>query len=150
MSIRAYFWVKLKNKSPIGSDLFIGSYYISPDGKKDKFDTFNVLTEEAKRFNGRGDILLQGDFNGRTGKKDDFIQPDEFLDELFDDILTQSAYTLPPRNSEDIQTNPRGEELLDFCKSNEFAIVNGRKIGNLFGKGTSLQVRAWLTMLWFQ
>ena len=27
-------WIKLKNKSPIGSDLFIGSYYISPAGKK--------------------------------------------------------------------------------------------------------------------
>ena len=98
-----------------------------------------MLTEETKRFNGRGDILLQGDFNGRTGKKDDFIQPDEFLDDLFNDISTQSAYTLPPRNSEDIQTNPRGEELLDFCKSNEFAIVNGRKIGDLFGKCTSHQ-----------
>ena len=32
-----------------------------------------------------------------------------------------------------------GEELLDFCKTNEFALVNGRKIGDLFGKFTSHQ-----------
>ena len=54
-------WVKLKNKSPIGSDLFIGSYYISPSGKKDKFDTFNVLTEETKRFQGK--VILSSPVN---------------------------------------------------------------------------------------
>ena len=45
----------------------------------------------------------------------------------------------PPRNSEDHGTNKRGDELLDFCKSNEFPIVNGRKIGDLFGKYISHQ-----------
>ncbi len=36
-------------------------------------------------------------------------------------------------------SNSRGDELLDFCKTNEFAIVNGRKLGDLFGKCTSHQ-----------
>ena len=46
---------------------------------------------------------------------------------------------LPPRNSEDQGINTRGDQLLDFCKTNELAIVNGRKIGDLFGKLTSHQ-----------
>ena len=132
-------WIKFKKKSPEDTDLFIGSYYISPSNKNDKFDAFTLLNEEIKRFNDKGDILIQGDLNGRTGQKEDFIQPDEFLDELFDGVSTQSSYILPPRNSEDSKTNARGEELLDFCKSNEFAIVNGRKVGDLFGKCTSHQ-----------
>ena len=32
-----------------------------------------------------------------------------------------------------------GRELLDFCKTNEFAIVNGRKVGDIFGRCTSHQ-----------
>ena len=53
--------------------------------------------------------------------------------------MTNCGKSLPPRNSEDNGTNSRGEELLDFCKTNEFAIVNGRKLGDLFGKCTSHQ-----------
>ena len=46
---------------------------------------------------------------------------------------------MPPRNSEDKNDNPRDDELLDFCKTNDFAIIDGRKIGDLFGKYTSHQ-----------
>ena len=71
------------------------------------------------------------------GKKNDFIQPDPFFENIFENL--PSSQILPPRNSEDQGTNLRGEELLDFCKTNEFALVNGRKIGDLFGKLTSHQ-----------
>ena len=95
------------------------------------------MHEENKSFQGKGDIIIQGDFNGRTGQKNDFIQPDAFLDDLFGGSSKELSDFLPPRNSEDNHSNARGEELLDFCMSNEFAIVNGRKIGDRFGKCTS-------------
>ena len=43
------------------------------------------------------------------------------------------------RNSEDKKTCKRGQELLDFCKSFDFLIANGRKTGDIFGKFTSIQ-----------
>ena len=43
------------------------------------------------------------------------------------------------RNSEDKNTNARGKDLLDVCKLNDFLIMNGRKVGDLFGSCTSHQ-----------
>ena len=119
-------------------DLLIGSYYVCPDNKKDKENLFEMLNKDTERFKKFGSTILVGDFNARTGEKLDFIPPDSFLEDLFDCPLSQGI-SLPPRNSEDQGTNKRGEELLDFCKTNEFAIVNGRKLGDLFGKYTSHQ-----------
>ena len=98
-----------------------------------------MLNKETEKFKTLGDIVLQGDFNARTGQKIDFIQPDPFLEDILNCPLTNCGKSLPPRNSEDNGTNKRGEELLDFCKTNEYAIVNGRKLGDLFGKCTSHQ-----------
>ena len=111
-------WIKLKNRSPDIKDLFIGSYYVSPANKKDKLDFLKLLHEESKLFQGKGDIIIQGDFNGRTGQKNDFIQPGAFLDDLFGGSSKELSDFLPPRNSEDNYSNARGEELLDFCRSN--------------------------------
>ena len=84
-----------------------------------------MLNEETERFKKLGNIILQGDFNARTGQKIDFIQPDPFLEDILNCPLTNCGKSLPRRNSEDNRTNKRGEELLDFCKTNEYAIVNG-------------------------
>ena len=47
---------------------------------------------------------------------------------------------VPNRNSEDkVPADHRGKELLELCKSLQLVILNGRKIGDLFGKFTSLQ-----------
>ncbi len=126
-------WVKVKNRSD-KKDIFIGSYYVSPENKKRKQDLFALLIEETERLRDKGD------FNARIGEKNDFIEPDPFFDKYFDNpITTTSNKILPPRNSEDAESNIRGGELLDFCKTNEFAITNGRKLGDLFGKCTSHQ-----------
>ena len=132
-------WIKIKKGSPSEKDLYIGSYYVSPENKKSKENLFEMLNKETEKFKTLGDIVLQGDFNARTGQKIDFIQPDPFLEDILNCPLTNCGKSLPQRNSEDNGTNSRGEELLDFCKSNEYAIVNGRKLGDLFGKCTSHQ-----------
>ena len=43
------------------------------------------------------------------------------------------------RNSEDEIINTKGKELVDLCKLNDFLIVNGRSISDLFAKFTSHQ-----------
>ena len=46
---------------------------------------------------------------------------------------------MPTRNSEDKDIDSRGKELIELCKSLGLVVLNGRKIGDLFGKYTSLQ-----------
>ena len=132
-------WIKIGNASSNKKDVFIGLFYISPESKKVKKNLWDILNEESKKFETLGDVIMVGDFNARTGHKNDFIQPDPFLEDLLDLPLANYGKSLPPRNSEDSTVNKRGDELLDFCKTSEFAIVNGRKIGDLFGKYTSHQ-----------
>ena len=61
---------------------------------------------------------------------EDFIEYDKFDDSF--GIETFNNQHL--RNSEVQKTNPRGKELLDTCKLNALMIMNGHKIGDLFGE----------------
>ena len=71
-------------------------------------------------------FFIQGDLNGRIGKTHDFLAHDKF-----DDVFgIQNNYNLPTRNSEDTFVNTRGRELLGVCKTNDYTIINGRKVGN--------------------
>ena len=137
-------WVKLcKEKTGENKDIYIGTCYISPPNKNRKrlpefnegLSSLERFFEEARQFNHKGEVILQGDFNARTGKEDDFISKDKF-----DDIFgIENEATNLPRNSEDGKVCERGALLLDLCKSCDYRICNGRKPGDLFGKFTSIQ-----------
>ena len=77
-------WIKIGKKSTEDKDIFLGSFYISPESKKNKLNLFEILNDDIERFKEKGDIFLQGDFNARTGQKNDFIESDPFFDNLFD------------------------------------------------------------------
>ncbi len=83
----------------------------------------------------KGSVLICGDFNARTGNENDTISPDKF-DEEFHIINNNPP---PRRNSQDKTLNGRGKDLIDMCKSLELYIVNGRKLGDPFGKFTCFQ-----------
>ena len=87
-------------------------------------------------FQKKGEVIVQGDFNARTNVINDTIVRDKF-----DTIFMGNDYgDVPNRNSEDkVQADHRGKELLELCKSLQLVVLNGRKIGDLFGKFTSLQ-----------
>ena len=129
-------WIKLKTSNHSSDNIFIGTYYVSPENQKNKNDIslFNILNEEVNKFKCKGSIFIMGDFNGRTAMQSDFIQGDKF-----DDNSEIPLKEPLPRNSEDRKSNARGLDLLDFCKAEDFLIVNGRKSGDIFGKMTSHQ-----------
>ena len=131
-------WIKLK-KSATGDseDIFIGTYYVSPPNAKNPKtkDFFTSLNDEILSFKKKGVVIVQGDLNARTGNEKDYIEYDKFDDET-GILISHNQYA---RNSEDQVTNSRGKELLDVCKLNDFLILNGRKIGDLFGSYTSHQ-----------
>ena len=132
-------WIKMKPKdTKINTDIYIGFFYVSPDNTlkhKRKTDLFELLVEETNRFKEKGAILINGDLNARVGQNDDFVKHDKF-DVNFN---LENMYNLPLRNSKDTATNARGNDLLDFCKVNDYIIINGRKVGDIFGKHTSHQ-----------
>ena len=82
-------------------------------------------------------ILLFGDFNSRTGLKCDFVRCDKFISESNgnEDLYNENVYMLNyfdkydillQRNSADLSINFYGQQLLEFCKSNNIFILNGR------------------------
>lgn len=131
-------WIKINSKKYGGkNDIYVGTYYVSPDSNSERnrknYDFLSAINNEVTYFSKKGPILLQGDFNCRTGVEKDFVGFDKSdLDlgiENFDNQIV--------RNSEDKKINPRGRDLLDICKLNDFLILNGRKTGDIFGNFTS-------------
>ena len=129
-------WVRMKKeKTGEDRDVYIGTCYLNPSAGVDSDRKIAKLTEDIIYFQNKGDVMVVGDFNAKTGNLDDTISPDK-TDELFDLVLDEPP---PKRNSEDDAVNPRGNDLLDMCRSLDLNIINGRKTGDLFGKYTCLK-----------
>ena len=131
-------WIKLGKRShDENEEVYIGTYYVSPPSKSKKsqeFDFFTDFNEEINSFQKKGVVLVQGDLNARTGHDKDFVEYDKF-----DPVGVENLCNQHIRNSQDLNTNARGKELLDVCKLNDLLIMNGRKVGDLFGNYTSHQ-----------
>ena len=96
-----------------------------------KNDSLETLFEEAIHFSKNGVVFLQEDFRAHTGNKPDYLVADK-SDDLF------GIENRELRNSEDTKaTNERGISLSDLCKTHDFLIANGGKMGDIFGKYTS-------------
>ena len=97
-------WIEIKNKSNKNDSLFVCSFYVSPESRKNKLNLFELLDEEIRKFQNKGSIILQGDFNARVGNEIDFIPPDPFLNNVFDSSPINFTQSIPPRNSEDTKS----------------------------------------------
>ena len=135
-------WLKV-NKNSIGGseDIYYGGVYLPP---KNKWNSATIAQQvlgvfgEIESFSEKGKVILSGDFNARTQNAIDFVDIANDLNPDLDCSPVQSAspkYLI--RNSEDGKTCcKRGKELLDMLKRLNLLIMNGRKIGDLFGKMT--------------
>ena len=122
-------------------DIFLGTSYLSPNYNSSK-PTNSKTNKTDKLFyncfslDQRGKVLIQGDLNAHTNTLSDMIIPDEFDEHLG---ITHNP-ALPMRNSQDKKNaDTRGKELVDFCKTHEFNIINGRKIGDSLSENTCFQ-----------
>ena len=152
-------WVKISGKSKGCNDIYLGTVYLSPENKKNKDklkDCISILREDIELFSKRGSIFLFGDFNARTNIANDFmLGPDLLYDDEDEDVIQYSDLNLDvpyqqldrvdteklpenrSRNSQDqAPTSKRGKELISLCKDFELSILNGRKLGDIFGKIT--------------
>ena len=152
---RNVLWIKIQgSKLGLTAPLFLGTVYLSPVNKYNKIESGNFMHDletDVFRFSKSGKVLLLGDLNARTGILSDFtdLESNNFC---YDDqticrnnesdiglqeiCCAQSFSHILERNSEDTKVCKRGKDLIGLCKNYDFAILNGRTIGDIFGKTT--------------
>ena len=71
-------WIKLdKSFFELGKDLYLGTLYISPNTSQViEQELLHDIESEIVNFTLKGDVILQGDFNARTGSMQEFAVHD--------------------------------------------------------------------------
>ena len=72
-------WIRTKPFAPIKEELFICFCYIPPMGSTATCHNdaeWRCFESEVIQMAGKGNILLCGDMNARTGSKNDYIEKD--------------------------------------------------------------------------
>ena len=133
-------WIRIsKHITKTDNDVYCGNVYIPPQGTKfaSQDPYLEIQSELVKYYNNMNYIMLVGDFNSRSGALPDYTIADEFLSRIHDDnfLQTENAQIISTfeqcnipleRRSADSTTNTYGLQLLEFCKSNDLFILNGR------------------------
>ena len=82
-------------------------------------------------------ILFTGDFNGRTGERDDSYRENELINQEI--ISTPNTFVnLPKRKNCDSIINSHGEKIIQLCLTFDLKILNGRMSGDAIGNFTHL------------
>ena len=106
-------------------DILFGGIYFPPEGSQ-YFDrtAFTNLESSISMLNCQA-LCLLGDFNARTASLPDTVDlvDGENIDDIGYDVTN---YQLPVRFSNDCETNVLGLDMIDFCKTLNTCIVNGR------------------------
>ncbi|CAG2230791.1 unnamed protein product [Mytilus edulis] len=139
-------WCKISKVINISDDILLGIIYIPPEYTSySSIDAINEIEMELFELSHRfSKCLLVGDFNARTGSEDDFIFVPDSESHVVDieNIQINAVCNLDQydfsrkRNSRDKNKNRFGNQLIEFCKGNNFFIMNGRTLGDIDGKFT--------------
>ena len=119
-------WMKFdRTYFGLDKDIFLCACYIPPEGSniykqyQAKFNRFNIIEDETMKYKQKGNVLLMGDLNARSGVLDDFVDKDN--DDRLEIYSKCSHY----------QNN-----LINMCKILQMRILNGRTIGDIKGNIT--------------
>ena len=115
----------------------VGTVYLSPPNyeRNSSEDLIGELEEEMFLFSQKGDIIVLGDYNPRTGGIQETVLDDcnAFLNVPEDYENDEQRF----RRSQDSGTvNARGRNLLETCTALNLRILNGRIVGDLEDKKT--------------
>ena len=130
-------WLKLsKEYFGFSDDLFICFAYIAPSNSsyviRHDLHILDKLEQDILMFKSKGQILICGDLNARTGESSiNFVDNDEHIPVPLD---TKNNSTSQNRKSSDKIVCSRGKELLDLCTALNLRILNGGAFGDSCGK----------------
>ena len=115
----------------------LGAVYFPPIGSIYNCDKsyFAMLEQDCLHLMDKFDIIICGDFNARTACLPDFLLEIEGSDGnvIPQSVMAEKQFTgvmTDPRISQDTVANEYGKELLDFCKSLNCRLLNGRAYGD--------------------
>ena len=97
--------------------------------------------KEIERFSAMGKLLLLGDFNGRTGVLDDFMNESHSNEDVMPLPINYISDVYLPRNNLDIKVTTNGRSLINICKTSGLRILNGRFPGDFLGHFTCITPR---------
>ena len=111
-------------------DLFLIVTYIVPhtSGRAAR-GMWNALEECVRNVSARGQVLVVGDQNARTGEEADY----PVLDLVAEEDVLNPIPTCSGRRNQDPRRNPNGCKMLEMCRRTGLRIANGRAAGDLEG-----------------
>ena len=128
--------LRVSKEAGFEQDLYLFVCYIAPRDSTTismaSRDIWEQLEESVSAMLSKGQVLVVGDLNARTGCSADFT-----VGNLVDDHLPMGpAPTCMVRNNQDSQVNRHGRELLRLCQRTGLRIMNGRVSGDEAGAFT--------------
>ena len=132
-----YVWIKL-NKAffNLSSDYYACFVYASPAQGREDFgiDVCDRIMKNINHYNSKGNCLIMGDLNSHTVIEPNYVVQDYSNNNLFQ-IPDSYIPDIPlrRRNSDHSKVNEHGKALLYLHVSSGFRILNGRKLGDMFG-----------------
>lgn len=133
-------WFKISHRTE--ETVYVGCIYAPPEystfGRDHCAAIWERLEAELQEYSNKGQVIICGDFNARTGLLMDYIT---------NDSESENRYTLPEcytidnvhaRRSMDALVQKNGRKLVDACLDNNLCILNGRTIGDLQGHFTCI------------
>lgn len=138
-------WIQIVSQNAIRSpnhEIFIGCVYIPPEfssfGKQYTRKIWDSLEQDIEVLSQRGQIVLCGDFNARSGRLTDFIEMDSHP--KYYKLPEKYAYdNFYHRCTMDSVVQKNGRILVNMCTDNQLYILNGRTLGDLQGRFTCFQ-----------
>jgi exonuclease III len=118
-----YQWLKLdKSFFQLKKDIYLCTLYLVPQSSpyltKMEINVLETIERDLiEKYNEKGDIILMGDFNARTGSEEDLIISDDTSHVPLSDNQYVIDTAVGKRSSHDSHIDTRGKELLDMCIS---------------------------------
>ena len=126
-------------------DMYLVCFYISPNAssfaKRNPdytANTFDALNTLSHRLLKKGELILCGDANARTGVLPDYISSSNSTStfDAYNDIGFGVDTSEPRNNSDPLTVAPHCQLFLDFVINNQMKILNGRTLGDSRGRRT--------------
>ena len=144
-------WLRIsKQLTGADKDNIIGNTYIPPEGTRyQNFTPFQELQAEIQKFNNCS-VCIVGDLNSHTNINRDYVEATDLMPEQlnFDVEMQNHLNSVKMIHSHNIRLcrsntdlrkpNSHGTHLIEFCKSNNMFICNGRLNSDMSGKATTL------------
>ena len=106
-----------------------------PFESKSDSDCIEAIIRDINYYKTNGNVFICGDLNARAGLDPEFIVNDSDKHVPLDPSYIIDSNILQ-RNSEDTKVDDRGKQINELCISTRMRILNGRTLGDSFGKFT--------------